>query len=68
MLLLYTDGVTDAANFAKERYGRARLTEAFARGGETAEIVSQNLLWELRKFVGMAPPIDDITIMAVRVV
>ncbi|HET6250424.1 MAG TPA: SpoIIE family protein phosphatase [Tepidisphaeraceae bacterium] len=66
-LLLYTDGVTDAANFNKERYGRERLTEAFARGGETAEIVSQNVLWDLRKFVGMAPPIDDITLMTVRV-
>ena len=33
MLLLYTDGVTDAANFASERFGRQRLIEAFSAGG-----------------------------------
>jgi serine phosphatase RsbU (regulator of sigma subunit) len=68
LLLLYTDGVTDGANFAKQRFGRERLTEAFAKGGATAEVVAQNVLWELRKFVGLAPRIDDITMMVVRVV
>jgi serine phosphatase RsbU (regulator of sigma subunit) len=67
-LLIYTDGVTDAENFAGERYGRARLTEAFATGGASAESVAQNLLWDIRKFSGMAPRTDDITMLVVRVV
>ena len=68
LLLLYTDGVTDAANFDGERFARPRLIEAFSRGGPTAESVAQNVLWELRKFAGMAERIDDITMMVVRVV
>jgi serine phosphatase RsbU (regulator of sigma subunit) len=66
-LLLYTDGVTDAANFAGERFGRKRLIEAFSAGGPTAEAVAQHVLWELRKFAGMAPRIDDITMIVARV-
>ena len=61
LLLLYTDGVTDAANFAGERYGRPRLMQALAAGGDTAESVAQNVLWDLRKFAGMAARTDDIT-------
>jgi sigma-B regulation protein RsbU (phosphoserine phosphatase) len=68
LLLLYTDGVTDAANFAGDRYGRPRLIGAFSKGGESAESVAQYLLWDIRKFSGMAPRTDDITMMVVRVV
>src|SRR6185503_1745981 len=60
-LLIYTDGVTDAANFKTERFGRKRLVEAFSKGGATAETVAQNVLWELRKFVGISPRTDDVT-------
>lgn len=67
LLLLYTDGVTDAMNFQQEAYGRHRLTEVFRKGGESAETVAQNVLWELRKFVGMAKRTDDITMIVVRV-
>lgn len=66
-LLLYTDGVTDAVSFNGERFGRERLVEAFARGGPTAEETAQHVLWELRKFVGLARRPDDITMMVVRV-
>ena len=66
-LLIYTDGVTDAANFKNERFGKKRLLEAFAKGGDSAEVVAQNVLWELRKFVGMAARTDDVTMIAARV-
>ncbi|MDB5331089.1 MAG: hypothetical protein JWP03_2240, partial [Phycisphaerales bacterium] len=67
-LLLYTDGVTDAINFDGERFGRQRLSEVFKAGGPTAEAVAQNVLWELRKFVGLVKRPDDITLIVVRVV
>jgi sigma-B regulation protein RsbU (phosphoserine phosphatase) len=66
-VLIYTDGVTDAMNFAKEPFGKKRLLEAFSKGGASAEVVAQNVLWELRKFVGMAPRSDDVTMIAARV-
>jgi sigma-B regulation protein RsbU (phosphoserine phosphatase) len=66
-LLLYTDGVPDGMNFQQETFGRQRLTEVFKRGGETSEAVVQNILWELRKFVGISKRTDDITMIVVKV-
>jgi sigma-B regulation protein RsbU (phosphoserine phosphatase) len=66
ILLMYTDGLPDAMNFKQETFGRARLLEAFKAGGQTAEEVSQHILWELRKFVGLAKRTDDVTMIVVR--
>jgi phosphoserine phosphatase RsbU/P len=67
LVLLYTDGLTDAMNFADQVYGRARLVEAFKKAGPTAESVTQNILWDMRRFVGLTNPTDDITMIVVRV-
>jgi sigma-B regulation protein RsbU (phosphoserine phosphatase) len=67
LLLLYTDGLSDARNHRDEAFGRQRVAEALSRGGETAEVVAQNVLWEMRKFAGMTKPVDDVTMMVVRV-
>jgi len=67
ILLIYTDGVTDAMNFQKEPFGKQRLVEAFQKGGPTAEVVAQNVLWELRKFVGISKRTDDVTMIVARV-
>jgi len=67
LLLLYTDGLPDARNFQSEAFGRQRIVEAFQQGGPTAEAVAQNVLWEMRKFVGMQKPVDDVTMIVVRV-
>jgi serine phosphatase RsbU (regulator of sigma subunit) len=68
LLLLYTDGVTDAAHVNGAHFGKRRLTEAFSKGGLTAEVVAQNVLEELRIFAGAAQRTDDITMIVVRVV
>ena len=67
LLMLYTDGLSDAMNFDQQRFGRQRVLEAFAQGGPTAEIVAQNILWQLRKFVGLAKRTDDVTLLVARV-
>jgi len=67
VLLLYTDGLTDAMNFDQETFGRARLIAALERGGETAEIICQNVLWEMRKFAGLAKRTDDVTVIVTRI-
>jgi sigma-B regulation protein RsbU (phosphoserine phosphatase) len=66
ILLMYTDGLTDAMNFQQEIFGKQRLLEAFKKGGDTAEHVTENILWEVRKYVGMANPTDDITMIVAR--
>ena len=67
VLLLYTDGLPDARNFRGEAFGRQRVAEAFQRGGETAEAVAQNILWDMRKFAGVGKPTDDVTMIVVKV-
>jgi serine phosphatase RsbU (regulator of sigma subunit) len=67
LLMLYTDGLPDARNFRDEAFGRARVAEVFSRGGETAEVVAHNVLWEMRKFVGITRSVDDVTMIVVRV-
>jgi serine phosphatase RsbU (regulator of sigma subunit) len=67
LLLLYTDGLADGMNYQQQTFGRQRIVEAFRKGGETAEIVAQNVLWELRKFVGMNKRTDDVTMIVARV-
>ncbi len=67
VLLLYTDGLTDTMNFDQETFGRVRLIEALERGGETAEIITQNVLWEMRKFAGLAKRTDDVTLIVARI-
>ncbi len=66
-LLLYTDGLSDAMNFEQKTFGRQRVIDAFSTGGETAEAVAQNMLWQMRKFVGLSKPTDDVTMIVVRV-
>ena len=67
ILLLYTDGLTDAMNFQRETWGKARLLESFAKGGPTAEAVAQNILWDMRKHAGLTQRSDDVTMIVVRV-
>ena len=63
LLLLYTDGVTDAVNFAGERFGRQRIADTLRKGGASADAVAQSILWEVRKFAGLVKRPDDITMM-----
>src|SRR5688500_12820355 len=65
--LIYTDGLTDGMNFANQVFGRQRIADAFQKGGATSEVMSQNLLWELRKFVGIGKRTDDVTLIVGRV-
>jgi sigma-B regulation protein RsbU (phosphoserine phosphatase) len=66
-LVLYTDGVTEAADPASVLFGEERLTACFASGaGETAADTVDRLLRAVRAFAGGAPQSDDITILAVR--
>jgi phosphoserine phosphatase RsbU/P len=67
LLLLYTDGLADAMNFADETYGIRRIKEAFAKDGATAEVVAQNILWDMRKFAGLTRRTDDVTMIVARV-
>jgi phosphoserine phosphatase RsbU/P len=65
-VLLYTDGLPDGMNFKQEPFGKKRLLDAYERSGDFAEGISANILWELRKHVGMAKRTDDVTMVVAR--
>jgi len=68
LLLIYTDGLTDAFNFHEERFGRDRLIEALHEcDGMTAEQAMNHVLWRKRCFTGLYRNTDDTTIMTIRV-
>jgi len=67
ILLLYTDGLTDAMNFEHNTFGRQRLLEAFRAGGPTADAVAQNILWNMRRFVGLTQTTDDVTMIVAKI-
>jgi phosphoserine phosphatase RsbU/P len=66
-LLLYTDGVTEAADPAQAFFGEERLNACFAEGaGNTAAESVDRLLGQVRAFAAGAAQSDDITILALR--
>lgn len=68
VLLLYTDGVVEALNFADERFGRERLAQSLLRHAkEPAQLVAQNILWDTRRFRGLADRTDDVSLVAVKI-
>lgn len=63
-LLLYTDGVTEAANPADEEYGDVRL-EAYVRDrrGEPGRQLLDGIVADVLHFCDTARPHDDMTLM-----
>lgn len=67
ILLLYTDGITEAQNAAGEFFGEEHLLDCvLAKKGCSAEEVLQALLDEVHRFVGSTPRQDDIALVVVR--
>jgi adenylate cyclase len=68
ILLLITDGVTEAADQDYNMYGSERLLQCFSgnQKGYTAAAACAKLYADVKRFVQGAPASDDIAIMAVR--
>ena len=68
MLVLFTDGITEANNSANELYGNDRLRTSLEteRGSPKAESVVNAIADDVRRFAGDAPQSDDQTMLAVR--
>ncbi len=67
LLLLYTDGVSEAKNTAEEEFGEERLTAyACAHAGEPLKEFIDGLIGEVREFTGFPEFEDDFTLMVLR--
>jgi serine phosphatase RsbU (regulator of sigma subunit) len=67
LVVLFSDGVTEARNEAGEEYGRERLLSALQNvPRHEAESVLDQLIGSVRAFAGAAPQADDITALVLR--
>ncbi len=67
MVVMFSDGVTEARNMQDEDFGEARLMASLAQAqNDPAPDVVQSVLREVRQFCGEAPPADDITLTVTR--
>ncbi|OPX64439.1 SpoIIE family protein phosphatase [Methanoregula sp. PtaB.Bin085] len=68
ILVLYTDGVTEAFNEKDEAFGEERLREFLRENrAKPARALLDTLVAEIRSFTGTAPQSDDITLVVVKV-
>lgn len=68
LLVMVTDGVTEAIDFAGQAYGRERLLASIHRHRDLqVEQLARQLLWDVRRFAGLAEQSDDVTIVAAKV-
>lgn len=67
VIVLVTDGVTEATSFDGEQFGRERLKAAVLSAEGSADQIMNHLLWEVRRFTGIRRASDDTTIVVIRV-
>ena len=67
ILLLYSDGLTDAQDDAEDFFGSERVKSILQTNASgSAEHVQCAVLAAVKGFMGVAPQFDDITLMVVR--
>ncbi len=66
VLVMYTDGVTEAQNSLEDEFGEQRLIDIVTNGmenGRSAVQIEKEILSAIEDFVGNAPQFDDITLL-----
>ncbi len=67
VLVIYSDGVSEANNLAEEEFGLERLTEVIkANVARSASAIRDKVESALSAFTGSAAPNDDITLVIVK--
>ena len=68
VLLLFTDGASEAFDYSGEAFGRRRLMQALQRyGGLSAEDILRNLRMDIWRFTGLQTQGDDMTMVCIKV-
>jgi sigma-B regulation protein RsbU (phosphoserine phosphatase) len=64
VLLLFSDGVSEAMNAAEEEFGETRLQELLIQhADESAQELVERILTAIHDFTGQTPWHDDLTLM-----
>ena len=68
ILVLFTDGVTEAINLQEEEFGVERLCNLVRKHQNcNATEIIDNISQELEIFVSEGPQFDDITVMVIKI-
>ncbi len=68
IVVLFTDGVTEATNIREELYGEERLQRIILTNRSlSAGDITQKIILDVQEFTGEAPQSDDITLLVVKV-
>ncbi|MDD4127484.1 MAG: SpoIIE family protein phosphatase [Methanomicrobium sp.] len=68
VMVLYTDGITEAMNEKEEMYGESRLQDIIRSSVNfPAKDILKRILDDVKLFSGNAPQYDDITLMVIQV-
>jgi serine phosphatase RsbU (regulator of sigma subunit)/putative methionine-R-sulfoxide reductase with GAF domain len=67
VLILYTDGVTEATDTHQQMFGKRRLIEAIrSHRGQTAQELVETVIAAVDEFVGEASQSDDLTLVVLK--
>jgi sigma-B regulation protein RsbU (phosphoserine phosphatase) len=65
--VVYSDGVTEAANLGDEEFGEERLIEVLKRRRtESSDAIVSAVMESLNRFTSGAPQADDITLVVAK--
>jgi sigma-B regulation protein RsbU (phosphoserine phosphatase) len=68
VIVLYTDGITEAMNISQDLFGDARLSQIVEEHGHLASgELRERILREIEAFVGAADQHDDMTMILIKV-
>lgn len=68
VVVMFTDGVTEAMNFEGDEYGHDRLLASIRKHRDLdAQQLARQILWDVRRYVGLADQSDDITIVVLKI-
>ncbi len=67
LLLLFTDGISDARSAKGDRFGEQRVLDVVKKNrGEPVEVIQEKVFESLRRFLGRTPLRDDQTMVLIR--
>ncbi len=67
VVVMYTDGLSEAMNSAEEEFGERRLVETVIRvRGESAQVICGTLIKNIRQFAAGAEEADDMTLVVLK--
>ena len=70
VIVIYTDGLSEALNFSDEIFGKQRIEAAAIQAvdlGFSADAIVRHILWKMRIFAGLQKRPDDLTLVTIKV-